>query len=236
MESLKDQSFQFKPVRRELIPKPNGKMRPLGIPSPRDKIIQEVMKSILEVIYEPIFSDSSHGFRPTRGCHSALKEISRWNGATWAIEGDIKGYFDNVDHTILSQMLKERIKDQRFIDLYWKLVKAGYVRNGKLTHNSLGVPQGGVISPVLSNIYLDKLDKFIEELKLEGTPKEKRTTGVSPEYQRMTRKIKHLNDSYSTNPSLETLKEIKVLRALRSKIPSRVGIGYRINYVRYADD
>ena len=237
IEQLKNQSFQFKPVRREYIPKPNGKKRPLGIPSPRDKIVQEVMKNIIEAIFEPTFSNHSHGFRPKRSCHTALEEVSKWNGVNWAIEGDIKGFFDNVDHEKLAGMLKNRIKDQRIIDLFWKLVRAGYVEKGRMIDNSLGVPQGGLISPLLSNIYLDLLDKYVEILKIQyETPKGKRTTLVSPQYQKMTRELKKLTDQYELNPSTELIREIKALRLLRAKIPSRVGIGMRLRYVRYADD
>jgi len=137
----------------------------------------------------------------------------------------------------LAGMLKNRIKDQRIIDLFWKLVRAGYVEKGRMIDNSLGVPQGGLISPLLSNIYLDLLDKYVEILKIQyETPKGKRTTLVSPQYQKMTRELKKLTDQYELNPSTELIREIKALRLLRAKIPSRVGIGMRLRYVRYADD
>nr|YP_010836031.1 hypothetical protein QLP54_mgp35 [Phyllosticta yuccae]WGC90047.1 hypothetical protein [Phyllosticta yuccae] len=235
INELKVQSFQFKPVRREYILKTNGKKRPLGIPSPRDKIVQEAMKMILEVIYEPTFLNTSHGFRPGRGCHSALKDIAKWNGITWAIEGDIKGYFDNVDHQILHSLLKNKIKDQKFLDLYWKLVKAGYVENNHLLPNSLGVP--GIISPLLSNIYLHELDKFMEELKEKySTPKERRTSLVCPTYMRVSRHLRELWDEYLVTKDKELLSKIKQLRRERGKIPSRVWTGARIHYCRYADD
>lgn len=142
-----------------------------------------------------------------------------------------------MDHDILAGMLKNRIKDQRIIDLYWKLVRAGYVEKGKMIDNNLGVPQGGLISPLLSNIYLDLLDRYVEILKTQyATPKGKRTTLVSPQYQKLTRDLKSLNEQYANNPTAKLLREIRALRIVRAQIPSRVGIGTRLRYVRYADD
>jgi len=156
IKSLKDHSFKFKPSRREYIPKSNGKLRTLGIASPRDKIIQQAMVIILETVYEPLFSDHSHGFRHNHSTHTALKEIKlQWKSIDWFIEGDIKSYFDCIDHHILIQILSKEIKDQRFLELIWKAIRAGYVevRINKRIDSLIGTPQGSVVSPILSNIY-----------------------------------------------------------------------------------
>jgi group II intron reverse transcriptase/maturase len=235
--SLKDETFVFKPVRREFIPKKNGKMRPLGVPSPRDKIVQEAMRILLEIVYEPIFCDSSHGFRPKRGCHSALKEISTWNGHTWCIEGGIKGFFDNVDHHILEQLLCKKIQDQQFIDLYWKLVKAGYVEKGNYFDSPLGVPQGGIVSPILSNIYLHELDIWIEKYTDQTLRYYiKSISKVNPKIVKYSTKLSELGAQYHLYKDKEILKEIKALRKERNDIPSRIRTGVRIKYTRYADD
>ncbi|KAJ3392368.1 hypothetical protein HDU92_008499 [Lobulomyces angularis] len=146
IQSLKDHSFTFKPSRREFVPKPNGKMRPLGIPSPRDKIVQQVMVMILEALYEPIFTNNSHGFRTGRGTHTALKEINTWKSINWFIEGDIKSYFDTIDHHKLISLIEMRVKDQEFIDLIWKAIRAGYVevKKSNKTDALVGTPQGSV--------------------------------------------------------------------------------------------
>ena len=173
IQSMKDRSFKFKPSRRIEIPKANGKKRMIGISCPVDKIVQTVAKNILEDIYEPKFQESSHGFRPNRGCHTALREIKKWTGVSWVIEGDIKGFFDNINHDILADILRKEIKDQNMLDLYWKLVKAGYVNNGekRIEHSLTGVPQGSVLSPLLSNIMLNEFDLFMNEIIKEYTQK-----------------------------------------------------------------
>jgi len=166
IKSLINESFQFKSGRTVQIPKPSGGSRPLTIAPPRDKIVQEVIRMILEVIFEPTFSTSSHGYRTGRGCHSALKEVyTKFGVASWYIEGDISKCFDSFDHGVLISILRSKIKDERFIRLIIKALKAGYFEFHKIKPSIVGTPQGTIISPILCNIYLNKLDRFIELLK-----------------------------------------------------------------------
>jgi group II intron reverse transcriptase/maturase len=165
IDSLKDQTFKFNPGRRIQIPKASGGTRPLTIAPPRDKIVQEVIRMILEVIYEPVFSKSSHGFRNGKSCHTALKEIrTKFGVASWYIEGDISKCFDSFDHDLLINFLRNKIKDERFIRLIIKALKAGYFEFREYNHSILGTPQGSIISPILCNIYLDNFDKYVEQL------------------------------------------------------------------------
>lgn len=160
INELKNQKYKPKAVRRICIPKSNGRTRPLGIPSFRDKLLQDAIRQILESIYEPIFSDNSHGFRPKRSCHTALSQISRnFRSVKWFIEGDIKGCFDNIDHKILLKILFKKIKGSKFVTLIGKYLKAGYMENWKYHRTYSGTPQGGILSSILANIYLHELDK-----------------------------------------------------------------------------
>jgi group II intron reverse transcriptase/maturase len=161
--ALRYERYRWTPVWRTFIPKKSGKLRPLGLPSWSDKVLQDVIRALLEAYYEPQFSTHAHGFRPGRGCHTALREITQhWRGVKWFIEGDISQCFDSLDHEVMLGILREQLHDQRFLRLLAQLLKAGYVEDWRFHATLSGVPQGGVVSPVLSNIYLDRLDQFVE--------------------------------------------------------------------------
>lgn len=237
INDMKSQQFQFTRARRVHIPKANGKLRPLGIPSPKDKIVQEVMRMILEAVYDgdsPTFRDCSHGFRPNKGTHTCLKEIRSWNGISWLIEGDIKACFDEIDHHTLVEILSKRISDRRFLDLVWKALTAGYLE-GNIPVNSLsGSPQGSIVSPILANIYLHELDVFVEGWK-EKLDTGKRTKRSNPAYNKLVkaRKRKALNRKPITK---EDYRKLTIqMRETPSLMHNDPGV-IRIRYVRYADD
>jgi group II intron reverse transcriptase/maturase len=229
---MRNERYRFSPARRIYIPKKNGRLRPLGLPSWSDKLAGEVVRLLLEAIYEPQFSRWSHGFRRNRGCHTALRDIQNtWTGTTWFIEGDISDCFGSLDHEILLRILAEKIHDQRFLRLIRNMLKAGYLEDWEYRDSLSGCPQGGVVSPILSNVYLDKLDKFVEQ---ELIPQYTRGTRrkCNPEYDRIQYQLARARKRGDRAAARDLEKQLRSLPASDPMDP-----GYRrLKYTRYADD
>ena len=232
IEEIRTERFRFTPARRIWIDKKNGHKRPLGIPNFKDKLVQEVIRGLLDAYYEPRFSDNSHGFRSAKGCHTALAQIrQQFKGIAWYIEGDIQGCFDNIDHKILMTILSRDIHDNRLLNLIQQGLEAGIMEERQYHQTYSGTPQGSILSPLLANIYLNELDRFVETTLLPkwNQGQKRKRNPLIRKYEYCIRKAKERHDLTEVQ---RLIKERRQYPYMDVQDPDF----RRLKYVRYADD